>query len=254
MVSRFLTTRLTTRLTAAALLLSVSGAAVFAEGWSYSGAAGPAQWPVLAPDYAACGGVEQSPVALETNTAVTAEPLSLSIRWKPFHPTLEDTGHSIKVNASKSAGYATLGDEKYRLLQFHFHHGSEHTLDGRQYDAELHFVHQSEAGGLLVVGLLIEEGPSNGLIKMLWNEFPDRGQSKKISYPIAATDLLPGNRTFFRYQGSLTTPPCSEIVTWHVIKEPMTLSKEQIAGLAERYADNFRPVQQLNRRYILSGQ
>lgn len=234
-------------------LLIGGGSALAAEPWSYSGATGPAHWAYLKADYAACSGGQQSPIALSEENAIPSVPQALVIRWKPFHPTLLKTNHTIRIQGSKNAGYAMLGSTRYKLKHLQFRHGSDHVVNGKRFEGELQLVHHAATGAELIVSLLIEAGPSHGLIEALWNEIPETDAAIKMPYPIAATDLLPEKRSFFRYQGSQTTPPCSETVTWHVLRQPISLSRAQIARLEQHSPNSFRPLQRLNRRYVLFG-
>lgn len=235
------------------LLLPLLQPAHAAE-WGYEGKTGPSSWADIGPETKACGGIQQSPVDLSAEKAIEAEPVALELQWKPFKPAIVDNGHSIVVEPGEDGGKAVLGEADYKLIQFHFHHGSEHTVDGVKYDAEAHFVHRSEKNGdLLVVGVFIEEGDEHRLIDEIWKGLPEGVGKQELASSIDPAMLLPSDKRYFHYQGSLTTPGCHEIVTWHVLGEPVTMSKEQMALLAERYPNNFRPVQPLNRRYILKG-
>lgn len=227
---------------------------VSAAQWGYEGEKGPKNWAKLGPGSAACGGSEQSPIDLNDQVAIKADTALLNLKWQAFAPVVMDDGHSVAVGVNGKGGTALLDDKSYTFMQFHFHHGSEHTIDGRKYAAEGHFVHRSAKNGdLLVIAVLYEEGAKNTLFDTIWNGLPDKAGGQQLSDPINPESLVPENKNYFRYKGSLTTPGCFEIVTWHVLKETMTLSKEQISKLASRYPNNNRPVQALNRRYLLKG-
>jgi carbonic anhydrase len=145
-----------------------------------------------------------------------------------------------------------MGGVDYALVQLHFHHLSEHTLDGAHMPMEAHFVHRSASGDLLVLGVLIQPGAANPVAGEIWPMIPEEEGETAGAGPVDLSALLPDDRHAYRYQGSLTTPPCSETVTWNVFAAPVTLSPAQIDAFAALYENNARPVQPLNRRYILS--
>ncbi len=219
--------------------------------WSYDGKG--TDWGTLSKDYAVCSsGKEQSPINIQTGDIPRAELSIPKINWKSFTPEIVNNGHTIQVNTDGKAGFTKVNGKKYQLLQFHFHHGSEHTLNDEQSPMEVHFVHQSEEGDLLVVGAMIEEGEENQALKALWSNIPEKKVSEKLAEKFDSYSLIPEDHAAFRYKGSLTTPPCTEIVTWNLMEKPVTASKEQIEAFAKLYPNNFRPVQDVNRRFVLS--
>jgi carbonic anhydrase len=140
----------------------------------------------------------------------------------------------------------------YELVQFHFHAPSEHTIDGKHADAEVHLVHRNAAGQLAVVGVLIKKGLENRASKSLWDNLPTHaGPARPLSEPVNPDGLLPVRRTSYRYEGSLTTPPCAEGVTWMVMTEPIQLSAMQLKLFEKLIKRNNRPVQPLNRRTVI---
>ena len=222
--------------------------------WGYGGEADPSVWSELSPEFAACGvGREQSPIDIDTDSVVHAALEPVQLDWQPFTPEVVNNGHTIQVNANGAGGYAELGGRRYELLQYHFHHLSEHTIDGKHGQMEVHFVHKSDRGDLLVVGALIEPGTENQALAELWPLIPAEEGSMSSPLAVDPRNLIPAGLDTYRYAGSLTTPPCSEIVTWQVMVEPITASDEQIAMFAELYPNNHRPVQPLGRRYILTS-
>ena len=219
--------------------------------WSYEGADGPAAWGELDASYAACGaGTQQSPIDLAD--AVSADIDPASIRWKSVKlRAIVNKGYTIQVD-TPGAGDMVLDGSPYDLVQFHFHHKSEHTLDGKQFPMEVHFVHQATKGDdLAVVGVFFAEGAENAVLKPIWDALPSRPGRASSDALVDATKLLPASSTAYRYAGSLTTPPCSEVVAWTVFKEPVSASADQIAAFAKLFPNNYRPVQPLNRRFIL---
>jgi carbonic anhydrase len=235
----------------AALLVLVSATGLTAsEGtWSYEGETGPAAWGTLDPAFAACGsGREQSPVDIPAEAPVRADDVTYD--YQPSALTIVDNGHAIQVDYDEGSS-VVIGDTPYHLRQFHFHSPSEHTVDGDPADMELHLVHVSDEGALAVLGVLLVEGtPANPALEPIWAHLPDApGPTTLIEGVLVdAADLLPADRSYYAYPGSLTTPPCLEGVTWHVLAEPIELSAEQLATFRELHDGTNRPVQPLNER------
>ena len=241
---------------ASALALSATGALAADDGakWGYEGDGSPEKWGDLAADYAACNtGAEQSPINIEADGTVPADFATVEISWSEFPAEVLNNGHTIQVNSGDAGGFLTLGDVRYNLLQYHFHAKSEHTIGGSYAPMEVHFVHASEAGDLLVVGVMIEEGEANPAIDAAWAAIPAEAGASNSGPVIDPAAMLPDDLSAYRYQGSLTTPPCTEIVTWNLLKTPITASAEQIAAFTAMYPNNYRPVQPQNRRYVLDN-
>ncbi len=240
----------------AATLLSVPSFAAdapAAEGphWSYSGDTGPEHWGELNPDYAACGqGKQQSPVNI--GQVPPSKLPVVQFNYQPSALAVINNGHTIQVNYAPGSSIVVDG-KTYDLVQFHFHHLSETTLDGKHAPLEGHLVHQSKDGNLAVVAVLFEEGRANPAIKTIWSNLPkeEGNEDKPGGVQVKASQLLPGKHNYYTFPGSLTTPPCSEGVTWIVLADKMTASKEQIAAFAALYPDNYRPVQPLNGRAVM---
>lgn len=221
--------------------------------WSYAGDTGPDRWGSLSPDYAACAdGIGQSPIDL--SDAIRAEIPPADIAWQAMDTYgVLNNGHTIQVNAPGGNRVTVLG-KPFSLLQFHFHHSSEHTIDGTQFPLEAHFVHRSDDQSLSVIGVMIDEGAENAALATIWSLMPHEESEIEITNrPLDPNALLPGSRSAYLYYGSLTTPPCSEVVTWVVLDTPVTASASQIAAFADLFPGNFRPVQPLNRRLLLFG-
>jgi len=239
-------------LTCAALLLLAGPALASGDQvhWGYTGDEGPARWADLSSEYAACGGDQQSPVDLVATHETDDE--NLDLRWTPFAPEVVNNGHTIQANAP--AGNETdFGGTTYTLLQVHFHHVSEHTIGGRHSPMEAHFVHKGPDGGLFVLGVMLVEGDENEDIAKIWAAAPATEGEAQAKAAVDFADLIPDHDDYYRYAGSLTTPPCSEIVDWVVFSEPIELSADQIAAFAALYPANNRPLQPRNRRFILRG-
>jgi carbonic anhydrase len=223
-----------------------------AASWSYDGDGAPVNWGSLNADYAVCDtGTEQSPIDL-VSTDMDAQNTP-DINWTPASSAMvADTGYTIVVSV-EGAGGLTLGGTEYTLAQFHFHAGSEHTIDGAQYPLEVHFVHVSEAGELAVVGMMFEDGAANDPLGGIWANLPEGEGEASLEATLDPNAFLPEAGAIWRYEGSLTTPPCSEGVAWTVFQTPLTASSEQLAAFTARYDNNYRPVQPLNERSLREG-
>lgn len=222
--------------------------------WSYSGGTGPAHWSLLEPDYASCGnGKEQSPVNIETSRVRAADlpPLIFHYRAVPLH--VINNGHTIQVNVP-AGSTLSVGGHDYALVQFHFHHPSEERIDGKSSDLVAHLVHRDAGGHLAVVAVLLQRGAPSPLLARLWRNLPhEQGhESAPEGVEVDARALLPSGLGYYAFNGSLTTPPCSEGVRWFVLKSPMSLSDDQLAVFAKLYPANARSLQPLNGRVILS--
>ena len=235
---------------------SLSIATVFAEGdktqqWSYSGAYGPEHWATAEEAYATCGiGKSQSPIDIEK--AIKQDLPQLEFSYQPSALRVTDTGHSMQVNYQSGSVLAVEG-MRYELLQFHFHEPSEEQVHGRTYSMVVHLVHKNDQNELAVVAVLLQAGKTNTALKTIFDNFPIPGRTESIvaGQTVNAAELLPANRGYFSFDGSLTTPPCSEHVRWFVLKTPIEVSEAQIKQFADRYHRNARPVQPLNGRTIL---
>ncbi len=229
--------------------------------WGYDADNGPDAWGSMSSEWALCTeGREQSPIDL--TGAIMIELPAVDIHT-PSEQEVEvlnqagvinelDNAHTIQINA-KTSEKLTVGDKSYALVQFHFHAPSEHTVDGERFPMEMHFVHQADDGALAVVGVLINEGAENPGITPLWAHLP-KGPGAETTVEISAgfaEHLFPeAGSGFYHYDGSLTTPPCSEGVKWYVRKTPTQLSKDQIAEFTAVYDHNNRPLQVLGERAL----
>ncbi|MGH8270917.1 MAG: carbonic anhydrase [Gammaproteobacteria bacterium] len=224
--------------------------------WSYSGNTGAQHWGDLAPEFAACKlGCKQSPVNIVRARTANLDALEFDLHSSPLH--LVNNGHSIQANYAPGS-FLAVGAEKYQLLQFHFHQPSEHKINGEAFPLEAHAVFESVEKQLVVVAILFEESPSAPLdtpLQTLWQYLPERS-GEKYSPPgitINLADLLPKKLGYYRYEGSLTTPPCTEGVRWFLLRERLPITPEQIARFAALYPHNARPLQALNDREILTS-
>ena len=215
--------------------------------WRYEGTSGPAAWGTISEEFATCSaGQEQSPIDIDTATAEQGELPALAFEYGASTLKVEDTGHGFKGTPGEEHTLH-VGDDTYKLLQFHAHTPSEHTVDGEHYPMEVHFVHQNDAGELAVVGVMIDSGNENAA----YDPFTASVGASSGEATIDALDAkLPTNRSYFTYPGSLTTPPCSEGVRWIVLREPVSMSEAQIAPFAAAYEMTNRPVQELHGRMV----
>ncbi|MGD1871551.1 MAG: carbonic anhydrase [Mastigocoleus sp.] len=221
--------------------------------WGYIGKRGAENWGKLSPEFSTCKfGITQSPI--DINSTVRAKLSEIYTCYDSTNLRILNNGHTIKVNYD-SGSKLKLDGEEYELLQFHFHHPSEHKVDTKNFPMELHLVHKNNKGSLAVLGVFLKEGKENQTLQKIWEVLPTKKTSEKTFYNITidASDLLPQDKDSYRYFGSLTTPPCSEIVKWIVYQEPVEISKAQIQKFAEIFPMNARPVQKINRRFILQS-
>lgn len=229
--------------------------------WTYEGEKGPQFWGKLAPDFSLCAeGKSQSPIDIE-KTAPASLP-KLRAKFSPanlrivHHEHMADeinNGHTIQVNYSEG-DTMTIGDTSYELIQFHFHAPSEHTVHGKHYPMEMHFVHKAPSGALAVVGVFIEKGAHNAAFEPIFSNLPtQKGVESHFEHvQVNVDDFLPHSNKSYRYDGSLTTPPCSEGVKWIVMQSPIQLSAAQIHWFTSRIEGNNRPVQPLHHRLTVS--
>jgi carbonic anhydrase len=233
-------------------LCPLCAASARAEGhWSYEGEGAPEKWGTLDSDFRACStGAEQSPIDLKD--AVRADLNGLSMAWKPRSYQVANNGHTIQLDVPSGDSLALEG-QTYELKQFHFHTPSEHALDGKRLAMEVHFVHAHANGHLAVVGILMTEGVNNATFSSIMQAAPTRPGSVPASSPIDPNALLPTRRAIFRYEGSLTTPPCSEIVDWIVFAQPVEVDGADIAAFRAIFPMNARPLQPINRRFLLQA-
>lgn len=217
--------------------------------WSYGGAANPTQWGRLGHDFALCEvGRDQSPIDIDD--AVDGTPANIEFNYAPTPLVVVNNGHTVQVNY-EAGSTVNISGEEYELLQMHFHTPSEHTVSGKAAAMELHLVHRNQEGQLGVIGVMMEQGDAHPVIEEIWQRIPEEeGINAVKGATINAADLLPNGVTYFSYAGSLTTPPCSEQVKWHVLAQTIQVSEEQIAAFESLYQMNARPVQPTNGRII----
>lgn len=223
--------------------------------WTYDGPDGPRHWHTLGAENEACGHVDtQSPVDLPVDLRsidlpdVTPDYLDSSV-------SVSNTGHTIQYGYDPGSK-VIVGDHAYELVQFHFHVHSEHSVDGAYHEMELHLVHRDAEDHYLVLGVFVDPGAENrALAEAGWDRLPlESGVTLTgATRLIDASALIPGGSTY-RYQGSLTTPPCTEGVSWIVYERPITMSRAQIQRFLKAYDRDFRPLQPLGTRELTRGE
>lgn len=229
-----------------------SGAAFAGQAhWGYTGQQGPEHWGQLAPEYALCtSGKNQSPVNL--SGFVEAQLSDIGFDDPGQATEILNNGHTVQINYTPGSTIEVDGHQ-FELKQFHFHSPSENRVDGRSYPLEAHFVHADKDGNLAVVAVLFEKGAQNAVLAKLWARLPGQeGGAHALMNRVRAIDLLPEDRTYYRFDGSLTTPPCTEGVLWLVLKTAVHASPAQIEAFVHTlHHPNNRPVQALNARAVL---
>jgi len=221
--------------------------------WSYEGATGPEHWADLSQDYAvARTGRHQSPIDLSSQTG-GADVGPIAFHYKPVPLRIVNTGHSIQIDC-ENGSYARIDGLRYDLVRVDFHSPSEHLVDGRSLPMEIQFLHRGAAGDLAVVAALVEVGPVSDALAPIFANLPATEGKKKVKdAEIDVTTLLPKDHTRWVYEGSLTTPPCTEGVRWAVMRKPIPAARGQIDSFRKVCDGNFRPVQPLNDRTVRLG-
>ena len=223
--------------------------ALAATDWSYEGETGPSHWASLSPDYHACGdGKRQSPINLRRADHAAAP--AITMKYVASALTEHNNGHTVEVSPAGSE-LLLVGTKSYKLLQFHFHARSEHTVDGVRSPLEIHFVHQAADGSTAVLGVLVKLGTANAAFGRLLETLPaSEGADLPVHGTLDPARLLPGSRRAYRYAGSLTTPPCKEGLRWLVLARRITISKAQLDAVRKLVHGNVRPLQPRNGRAV----
>lgn len=228
---------------------SHAGQSLLPTHWDYAGDAGPDAWGRMRPEFSKCAtGQRQSPIDIRGGIAVDLEPIKFEYRPSAF--SVIDNGHTVQVNV-EPGNSITITGRRYELVQFHFHRPSEERVNGRQYDMVVHLVHKDSEGRIAVVAVLLDRGSAQPIVQAIWNNLPlEKGDEVRAGSRIDLAQLLPEDRRYYTYMGSLTTPPCSEGVLWMVLKQPVPISVDQLAIFARLYPMNARPIQQADGRLI----
>jgi carbonic anhydrase len=220
--------------------------------WDYAGAAGPQAWGALKPEFSLCAsGQRQSPIDIRGGLAVDLDPVRFDYQASRF--AVIDNGHTVQVNVAPGNAIE-VGGRRYELQQFHFHRPAEERIDGRSFEMSVHLVHKDEQGRLAVVTVLLEKGLAQPVVQKVWNNLPlERNEESVARTPLELPDLLPADRRYYSYMGSLTTPPCSEGVHWIVMRQPVGVTTEQVELFARIYPMNARPLQAASGRRIMQS-
>ena len=214
--------------------------------WEYTGPTDPEAWQLCSAD---CGGQAQSPVNI-ANAVADNNLNALVADYQAAPIGLRNNGHTIQFDYDAGSTLNVNGEE-YELLQFHFHALSEHTVSGQQFPLEVHLVHQNAVGDLAVVGVFFEPGSDNTFLANFTGNLPaEENATYDSADMVNPEDMLPADDAYYTYDGSLTTPPCSEVVTWLVMKSPVEASSTQMQEMQDILQNNYRPVQALNGRGI----
>lgn len=234
------------------LLLAAPGTALAGEAahWDYSGEHDPAHWASLQEDYATCGlGKHQSPINIDATHKERLPAIQFKYHAGPL--AILNNGHTVQVNVAEGNGIQ-VGEDRYKLLQFHVHTPSEEQVHGKPYDMVAHLVHKNDAGQLAVVAVLFKRGHENAALKPVWGKLPEKAgpEHKYADIKVNPAKLLPAAKGYYTFEGSLTTPPCTEGVRWLVLKQPVEMSAAQLAAVSKIVHSNARPVQPLNGRVV----
>ncbi|CAI8616391.1 unnamed protein product [Vicia faba] len=220
---------------------------------------GPQNWGNIKPEWFMCkNGTKQSPIDLLNPTVQIVSNLgALQINYKPSNATLKNRGHDIMLELSSNSSYLQINETQYVLKQLHWHSPSEHTIDGQRFDLELHLVHQTPSEKIAVIGILYRIGKPDFFLSLLKEDLEAISESNGAEREVGMVDpnLIAVSRgQYYRYIGSLTTPPCSENVTWTIVTEIKCVSTEQIQLLRTAVHDksnsNARPLQPVNGRLV----
>lgn len=229
-----------------------SGAAFASEDgahWTYTGATGPEHWGELSESFASCRiGVNQSPIDIVN--PIEAELAPILVRYQGSTTNVVNNGHTLQVNVEPGSWLKAEGD-RFQLLQFHFHSPSEHHVEGKSFPLEAHFVHANASGELAVVGVLFEEGVKKSVVSAIEAAAPSKKEgSAPFEIKLDRVEFHPKSEPYFRYNGSLTTPPCTEGVRWYVLQSTATVTAEEVKTFLDQIGPDARDPQPLNARII----
>lgn len=221
-----------------------------AENWSYVGHAGPEHWGQLDKRFAICNlGKEQSPIDISTKNIEKKKIDPIKTLYQASVGELVNTGHTIQLNLT-DAGHITLPSGEYKFMQFHLHTPSEEKIDKKRFPIVFHLVHQNSAGNLAVIAVLARQGKENPALQEIFAHLPTEAGKMPLKRKFDLNAILPSSLSAYSFEGSLTTPPCSEGVEWYVLKKPIELSKAQIHAFRKIFKMNARPIQSTNGRKV----
>ncbi|HEY6385498.1 MAG TPA: carbonic anhydrase family protein [Candidatus Acidoferrum sp.] len=240
-----------------AVLVPAGPLAQWKTPWSYEGATGAEHWGDLDPEYATCKvGREQSPI--DIRSAKKAGLPAIRFEYKSGPLKIINNGYTaVRVNYAPGNGnFLIVGDKRYELTQFHFHRPSEEYIHGKPFDMVIHLMHEASDGKVAAVAVLLKAGSVNSTVDQLWEHMPNTPGKEEViaGVEVNPTGLLPRDTSYYTYMGSLTAPPCSEGVTWFVLKTAVDISREQINAFARLYPHDVRPTQPLNGRIVEESQ
>jgi len=214
--------------------------------WSYEGIESPEHWADLNKEFKTCRkGGHQSPIDIHNKDALSSTQ-KLMIAYLPTHTHIVNNGHSIEFDMDED-NFIAVDNKRYKLKQLHFHADSEHKVNGKQFPAEMHLVHEAADGRLAVIALLIEIGNS-AVYDHIFDKIPRVGEEIKVDLHLES--FIPKNKARYTYNGSLTTPPCSENVLWLVFEQHLFVPKKQLQKFKAYYSHNYRPTQKKYERDI----
>lgn len=218
--------------------------------WEYVGHAGPEHWGQLDKKFAICNlGKEQSPIDISTKKIEKKKIEPIKTLYQASPGELVNNGHTVQINLT-DAGYIALPSGEYKFMQFHLHTPSEEKIDGKRFPLVFHLVHQNSAGNLAVIAVLAKRGKENTALQEIFTHFPATVGKIPLQSKFDLNTILPSSLSAYSFEGSLTTPPCSEGVKWYVLKKPIELSKAQISAFRRIFKMNARPIQSANGRKV----
>ena len=223
--------------------------------WSYEGETGPQAWGRMKPEFNLCAiGKRQSPIHIDERDTLQGPAEPLLFNYQPSDGSVVNNGHTIQVDV-QGDNTLTVRGSVYKLLQFHFHTPSEERVNSRGFAMVAHLVHRNAEGQLAVVALLMDPGNANSLINKVWTYMPlDSGDRVRMPQNLLdLNELLPKDQRYYQFMGSLTTPPCTEGVLWNVIKQPISVGRDQIRLFSQLFPNNARPIQAINGRPVRSA-
>jgi carbonic anhydrase len=220
--------------------------------WGYTADVAPSHWSTLNEKFKMCSeGKSQSPIDIVASSDIDLPILALNYKTKSEN--VIENGHTVQVNIASGSTFS-IEKDKYELKQFHFHTPSENNINHQSFSLEAHFVHATKDGKLAVVAVMFEEAKeNNAIISKIWSKFPLK-EGEKTELTLSTEEiqaLMPSDKDYYKFTGSLTTPPCTEEVKWHVIKKPLSISKKQVKQFFDIYGHaNNRPIQETHKRKI----
>ncbi len=235
-------------------ICAVAGLSNTAHGgtWDYTGPGGPEHWGDLRSDYATCAtGMMQSPIDITGVVKAELPPMEFHYRL-PGMPAAENNGHTLRITIPEGR-FIIVDGKRYDLVRIKFHSPSENTVAGHAFAMSAHFIHRDISGETAIVAVMFEPGETNPALNKIWKKMPERAGGRAHFLTLDIEPLLPRDRSYYAFTGSLTEPPCTEGVRWFVLKTPVPIGKEQLDKFREIFQGNARPIQPANGRDILAN-